>query len=169
MREAKKKVLVIAVALMAVAMLALPMCTVCAKNNLKFIHVQGDMMVTAQGTLEFTPAGESSNQILVVTGNTMTWTGGIAGDADASGHFLAHNFGTPDAYSTARNIHTFTDAVVDGKQGDMTIITVGSYNQGHWRILSGTGELAGIHGEGTVWPIVAPAYWGYEGTVHFDP
>jgi len=162
-----KKVLVIALAL---AMLALPMSAVLAKNNLKFIDVAGTLTITPTAITVPKPAGESGNVVLVVTGNTATWSGGIDGVADASGHFLAHNAGTPDAYTTARNIHTFTNAEVDGKQGGLTIISVGSsLAHGQWRIVSGTGELAGIHGQGTWSTIALPFLYEYEGTVHFDP
>jgi hypothetical protein len=156
--------LVIAVFLLAVAMLTLPMSMACAKNNLKFIDVSGQTIIYGGGDLVFTPAGDSGNAILVVSGNSVEWTGGIAGTGSADGHFLLHDYGTPDTWMTMTNVHTL-DAEFGGKSGTLTIMS----NHGFWTIISGTGGFANCHGQGKIWAIMAPVLWGYEGTIHFDP
>ena len=155
------------VSLLAVVMLTLPISLVLAKNNPKFLDVNGQLIIWGGGQLVFTPAGRSGNTRLDVTGNSVEWTGGITATGSADGNFLLHNFGTPDAWSTAINIHTI-EAEVDGQSGSLTIITVGS-DTGNWRILKGTGELVNLHGQGTWETIAAPALYSYEGQVHFDP
>ena len=40
--------------------------------------------------------------------------------------------------------------------------------EGTWVIISGTGELANLHGQGTWWN-EGSGEFGYEGQVHFDP
>jgi hypothetical protein len=73
---------------------------------------------------------------------------------------------------------TFTGTVA-GKTGTMVIMFVGKSPgdlftwSGTWRILSGTGGLANIHGNGT-WgdadPPPLPGYYiHYEGRIHFSP
>jgi len=42
--------------------------------------------------------------------------------------------------------------------------------EGKWVIVHGTGDLAGLHGQGTVWHTrTGPACFEYEGQIHFDP
>jgi hypothetical protein len=149
-----------------------PMSMVYAKNNPKFIDVSGQLFIWGGGDVVPTPAGVSGNVILVVTGNDVEWTDDLAGDGlagtgTANGHFLVHNYGTPDGWFSARNIHTL-EAEVDGQSGTLTIISAGT-TQGHWRILKGTGELANLHGQGTWETVTAPVLYSYEGRVHFDP
>jgi hypothetical protein len=65
---------------------------------------------------------------------------------------------------TLWNAHTI-EAEFMGKSGTITMITC----MGHWRIISGTGDFANVHGQGTSWPIEPPVVWGIEGQIHFDP
>ena len=163
----KKKFLCVFVSLLVVVMFNLSISTVFAKNNTKFLDVNGQLIIWGGGQLVFTPAGKSGNTRLDVTGNAVEWTGDLEGIGFADGNFLLHNFGTPDAWSTALNIHTL-EAEVDGQTGTLTIITTGS-DTGTWRILKGTGELANLHGQGTWKTVIPPALYNYEGQVHFDP
>lgn len=41
--------------------------------------------------------------------------------------------------------------------------------EGNWIILSGTGDLANLHGQGTWWHTKTITGLAYEGQVHFDP
>ena len=75
----------------------------------------------------------------------------------------------------------FFDAVtVDGKSGTLVMSAVGKRAdvftdwQGKWVILSGTGDLASLRGQGTWWGPGAPdvGQWGdiyYSGKTHFEP
>jgi hypothetical protein len=68
---------------------------------------------------------------------------------------------------------TFT-GTVDGKTGTLELLFIGTSPgalddwSGTWRILSGTGELANLHGKGVFWATGLGAVH-YEGQVHFDP
>ena len=151
----------IAVALMAVAMLALQMSMVYAKNNPKFMAVSGQLIVIGNPTRELTPAGNSDNVKLVVTGNSLQWTGSFEDSISAAdGRWMLHK----DNHITATNIHIL-QAEFDGKTGTLTIKT----SMGGWRIISGTGDFANCHGHGTSYPIVYPVLFGYEGIIFFDP
>lgn len=68
---------------------------------------------------------------------------------------------------------TFT-GTVDGKTGTLELLFIGrspgaldDWN-GTWRILSGTGELANLHGNGVHWANGLGDVH-YEGQIHFDP
>ena len=159
-----KKILAVFGVLIVLTMLTLPMSVVFAKDNPKFIDVNGQIIIWGGGDLVFTPAGQSGNQILVVSGNAVEWTGTLAGTGSADGHFLLHK----DGLATARNIHTL-EAEVEGKSGTLTIISVQAKMYGQWRILSGTGDLANLHGHGTVSIMTPPVLYSYTGQVHFDP
>jgi hypothetical protein len=75
---------------------------------------------------------------------------------------------------------TIYDASVDGKSGtiDMRLICKGTVVpgtpnavnslEGTWVIISASGELAGLHGQGTWWNI-PPGILGYEGQIKFSP
>jgi len=41
--------------------------------------------------------------------------------------------------------------------------------QGTWVFISGTGDLAGVHGQGTWWHTSGVSGLAYEGNMHFDP
>ena len=152
-----KKILVIG---LAVAMLALPISMVFAKNNPKFMEVSGQLQILGGATTELTPAGNSDNVKLVVTGNSMMWTGSFEDSISVShGRWMIHK-----DHVTATNIHIM-QAEFDGKTGTLTITT----SMGGWRIISGTGDFANCHGHGTSYPIVYPVLFGYEGIIFFDP
>jgi hypothetical protein len=75
---------------------------------------------------------------------------------------------------------TIYDAIVDGKSGtiDMRLICKGTVVpgtpnavtslEGTWVIISASGELTGLHGQGTWWNI-PPGILGYEGQIKFSP
>jgi len=159
-REVNKKVLVIVLAL-AAAMLALPISVVSAT---KPIPVEGTFFPTGIPSIEMRQAGNSDNIIFDVSG-PQTWTGSIVGSGSGEGRWVVHKASDPDSgHATTRNVLTL-DVVFDGKAGTLTIIG----DQGNWRIISGTGELANLRGQGTTFVIVDMLLMGYEGQVHFDP
>ena len=73
-------------------------------------------------------------------------------------------------------IATFEYFIVDGKSGGLVMRLHGKSGEpgtewsGKWVILKGTGELEGIHGQGTWsglgWPV---GNIPYEGWIHFEP
>lgn len=76
-------------------------------------------------------------------------------------------------YAFYRGNVTFT-GTVHGKSGTLEILFIGTSPgelddwNGTWRILSGTGELANLHGKGVFWANGLMDVH-YEGQIHFDP
>jgi len=127
------------------------------------------------GTIEFTTvvpagppkvAGKSDNRIRMFN-IVEDWSGDIDGIGTAEAKWIIHNaplISNPDAWVNAHAIITFSDVTVLGMTGSLIIKLSFSGTEGHWTIMDGTGELANIHGQGTVLEDV-----GYTGQVHFDP
>jgi hypothetical protein len=102
------------------------------------------------------------------------WTGTFVGDSTESGKVVAHCTGQLSFNATV----TFDEVTVDGKQGGLVMSVngtkpAGSEWVGGWVILSGTGDLANLHGQGTWWGPGAPGWeqWGYvdyAGKYHFE-
>jgi hypothetical protein len=154
----KKKILGIFSVLIVLAMLTLPMSVVFAKDNPKFMEVSGEIISLGGATIELTPAGNSDNVKMIITGHSFQWTGSFEGISIADGRWILHK-----DHRSPWNIHTL-QAEIDGKSGTL-IIKIAGHN---WRIISGTGDLANLHGQGTTWRIEGPVF-GYEGQAHFDP
>ncbi|MFX0067195.1 MAG: hypothetical protein ACFFC7_34120 [Candidatus Hermodarchaeota archaeon] len=149
--------------LLVVFLLILPMASVSADKPEKFIDVSGTISISVQATQIPSLAGKSGNLKLEFVGGEVLWSGGIAGEAVYTGSrwVLTKNV------MTAYNLYTFDEATVDEKTGGLCILMTAN-NKGspisHWRILYGTGDLAGIHGVGTF-----ALFVGYTGQVHFGP
>jgi hypothetical protein len=103
------------------------------------------------------------------------WTGTFDGISTEYGNVTIHCNG---AWSF-RSIVSFVGSV-DGKEGTFEMSVVGSRPDGlaDWEgkfvILSGTGELANLRGQGIWWGpgSPGPGLWGdiyYEGNYHFEP
>ena len=159
----KKKILGVFFSLFVVAMLTLPICITCAKNNPKFIPVSGVMTSQGTGIMVYTPAGKSHTTKLSIMDNSLVWSGSFENSVSiASGHWTIQPKG--HFPGTLWNVHTMTAEFMD-KSGTITIIG----SMGHWRIIGGTGDFANVHGQGTTTAIVMPVVWSYEGVIHFDP
>jgi len=146
------------VLVIAVVMLTFPIFSVYATDNPKLMEVSGEIISLGGATIVLTPAGNSDNVKWTITGHSFQWTGSFEGISIADGRWMFHK----DSRS-AWNIHTL-QAEFDGKSGTL-IIKIAGHN---WRIISGTGDLANLHGQGTTWRIEGPVF-GYEGQVHFNP
>lgn len=101
------------------------------------------------------------------------WFGTFSGTSTEDGKVVIHSSG---AWSF-KGIVSF-DGQVDGKAGQLTMRVVGSRPDvntdwsGKWVILSGTGELISLRGQGAWWGPGAPdpGEWGniyYSGNIHF--
>jgi len=123
--------------------------------------------------------------VILTTYEEGTWTGGIEGESyDYPCRVVIHGadgFPTTDwKFRWYTGLATFEGCTVAGKTGGLVMRLVGKEDGpgtdwfGTSVILKGTGELAGIHGQGTFW---GPGWLGgpdpgvipYEGWVHFDP
>ena len=118
----------------------------------------------------------------VVGGNTFLkthengeWTGTFVGDSTELGQVVIHASGSWSFNAIVSYVGT-----VDGRSGTLEMSVVGSRPdvftdwQGRWVILSGTGDLATLRGQGT-WRgpgSLGEGKWGdiyYSGNVHFEP
>jgi hypothetical protein len=134
----------------------------------------------AEGVWKYTPYTVS---VRVADGNTFIesfedgeWTGTFEGISTEDGHVVIHRSG----FWSFRAIVSFSEVTVDGKSGTLEMSVVGdrpdglSDWEGKWVILSGTGELASLRGQGTWWGPGAPGEGEqgdiyYAGRIHFEP
>jgi len=166
-RKANRKILLIVLALGAV-LLATP--------YIGMVHAKPPTQVS--GNIVFAsivPAGPpkvagKSDNLVRMFNIVEDWSGDIEGTGTTEAKWIIHNaplIGNPDAWVKAHAIITFSDVMVMGKSGTLTIELVLSGTKGHWTIMDGTGELANIHGEGTGSTATEP--FTYTGLIHFDP
>ena len=123
--------------------------------------------------------------IKTVGGNTFyhivdegAWTGIFTGTSVDSGTTMFH----PNGNGNYDGWVSFASVEVAGKSGGLEMRVTGSIPKGdagwfgYWVILNGTGELAGLHGQGTWWgpgwnpgnPTVC-GHIDYAGNIHFEP
>jgi hypothetical protein len=166
-----RKILGVFVAILAVAMLALPISVVLAENNEndKFIPVEGGASYNLGTGTKIVGFNPGNNYIWAKTGCIATWTGDIETE-DVTCDFRTVFFGyTPPLSSERLVTHltwTLINPTIAGEPyvGELVI----SGGNGNWRIIGGTEELAKIHGQGA-WEGTVPGGVAYEGYVHFDP
>jgi hypothetical protein len=163
-----KKILVVFVCMLAVAMLATPIIGLAYAKPSE--PVSGTILII--DTVPAMPpkvAGESDNRIIMLD-IFEEWSGDIEGFATTEARWIVHNaplFVNPDAWVNVNAILTFADATVLGKSGTLTIKVHVAGTDSHWTIMGGTGELANVHGQGTASTATTP--FTYTGKVHFDP
>ena len=146
--------------------------------NIALVHATKPIPVS--GILYFTPY---LDEVRFANGNVIldihedgTWTGGIVGSsvADPCRVVIHKADGFPPTdweFRWYTGITTFEECTVDGKTGGLVMRLTGKDSgpgtewSGKWVILKATGELEGIHGQGTYdW-----SSGTYEGKIHFDP
>ena len=112
---------------------------------------------------------EAGGNTIVTREATQEWTGGISGTAEIQVTQTNH----PNGEFTTRGTATCV-CTVDGVTGILYMNTQGNSDpneqlfSGTWTITGGEGDLAGLHGQGTLYQI-PPAPTVYEGFVHFEP
>ena len=135
-------------------------------------NVSGTALVDifSSTTLDARPAGNSDNMILTISIIEM-WQGDIEAVGNGVSIWVSHGWPLP---GWKLNIHeklTFSDATVLGKSGTFTMDLIFQESEtgssGYWTILSGTDELANLHGHGTLDLSTFP--YEYSGQVHFSP
>jgi len=163
-----KKVLGIAVALMAAALLSISLPLACAT---KPVDVNFKRIMTGT-SIEGRQAGKSDNIILNIAA-THLFTGDIAGTGAADARWIFHNY--PNGPINVHAVETISSVTVMGepKSGTLTIRfdfirdpTAGTV-EGTWVIIGGTDDLAKLHGQGTMFGPMMDA--SFSGQVHFDP
>jgi hypothetical protein len=160
-KTVKRKVLVIAVALMAVAMLALPISVVSATKPTT-MTLSGKIYVLGTGSIF--PAGESGNVLLKFRDVPVLWTGDIAGSGVYNGNWL--DKGGDLVLDVGVGTHVLEDVTIDGVgTGDLTI---GQNHVWNYFIKSGSGDLSSIRGKGTI-TMVNPVTYDYELEIQINP
>lgn len=183
MREVKRKILVLA---LAVAMLAVPVSAVLAPKP-EPILFYGYPLLPAEAEQYY--AGNSDNLFNIWTAlgwefcwdyDVMTLPGDppmdiavptdIFAEGFYDGRWIFHKYVPGDPLGTfksinTRGIHTVTVTDWNGETGEFVLQGVG----GHWTIISGTIGGMKLHGGGTVEQVEGLLIWKYEGTVHFTP
>ena len=161
MKTVKRKVLVIAVALMAVAMIALPISVVSATKPTT-MTLSGKIYVLGTGSIF--PAGESGNVLLKFRDVPVLWTGDIAGSGVYNGNWL--DKGGDLVLDVGVGTHVLEDVTIDGVgTGDLTI---GQNHVWNYFIKSGSGDLSSIRGKGTI-TMVNPVTYDYELEIQINP
>jgi hypothetical protein len=143
------------------------------------VPVQAGPPEGASGLWQYKPyileAREAGGNTFLKTFEEGLWTGTFHGTSTEDGKVVIHRTG---AWSF--NAIVSFQGEVHGKSGTLEMSVVGkapdgtSDWQGKWVILSGTGELATLRGQGTWWGPGAPEpeTWGdiyYAGKIHFEP
>lgn len=163
----KKRILIVFIAMILVLLIAMS------------VPVHAGPPETVSGLWQYQPFIEN---VRTAGGNTFLdtfengkWTGTFSGTSTEDGEVVIHSSG---AWSF-RAIVSF-EGKVDDRAGELTMLVVGSRPDvltdwtGRWVIISGTDELAALHGQGTWWGPGAPnvGEWGdiyYGGNMHFEP
>jgi len=160
-KEVKRKVLVIAVALMVVAMLALPISLVSATKPTT-MTLSGTISVLGTGSIFL--AGESGNVLLKFRDVPVLWTGDIAGSGVYNGNWL--DKGGDMILDVGVGTHALEDVTIDSVgTGDLTI---GQNHVWNYFIKSGSGDLSSIRGKGTI-TMVNPVTYDYELEIQINP
>jgi len=135
----------------------------------------------AEGLWQYIPSVTSSR---IADGNTFLdttevgqWTGTFSGVSTEIGKVVRHSSG----FASFKGAVSFVGNV-GNKSGTFEMLAVGSKPdpssewEGMWVIISGTGDLATLHGQGTWWgpgySSANPTEWGdiyYSGEIHFEP
>ena len=118
-------------------------------------------------TVETKSAGNNGFLHLHGTGY---FIGSISGPFTSEAYWRAHKVGTPDQWSNGHVVITISPAKIGVKTGSLVLMFNGILGgDGIWVIISGTGELANLHGQGTFSSTGGFPQIAYEGQIHFDP
>ena len=119
---------------------------------------------------------DNTNQDMIIR---LRWDGDISGTGVLSMNWTNLNVGDSDERGIGNGVVTLTSGLsVFGisKTGTLTIglhnvVTLGDKSGGGWRILKGTGELQGLHGQGSLELVsyLPKIVVGYTGEAHFEP
>jgi hypothetical protein len=121
---------------------------------------------------------EADGNTFMQTFETGKWSGSFVGVSTEDGKVVVHRSGD----WSFNAIVSFSEVTVSGKSGTLKMSVNGRLSRydedgwwyGRWVILSGTGELATLRGQGTWWGPGAPDVgqegdiW-YAGKIHFAP
>jgi hypothetical protein len=158
-----KKILGVFASLLVVAILALPMSSAYATPP---TPVTFTISVVTQGDTTPDPSGNSHVSIV----NKSNWITACTGYIIGSGTMNVREVVTKGGDKTSTGLQVI-DGTVDGKSGTLyikTSVNTRDPNPSYWRIVSGTDDLANLHGQGT-FVFIPGTGMVFTGQVHFDP
>lgn len=148
-------------------MLTMPLSVAVATNP---TLVSGTAEVTGGVMLTAKPAGNSDN-IIATMDIAEDWHGDIEASGTTISTWIVHDGPiiptNLDLWASVHEKITFQTFTVMGKSGTVTMEVILTKSKGTWTILSGTGELANLKGQGKLSLDVMP--FTYTGQVHFNP
>jgi hypothetical protein len=169
---------------------ALLLCIVALLSVLLIPTVLATKPTHVSGTLYYVPAivdhRWAGRNLHLDTTEETDWTGGLVGHSyDEPCRVVIHGANTFPAtdwdsrWYTAIATFEEGECTVAGRTGGLVMRLVGKSGEpgedwfGQWVIISGTGELAGIHGQGTWGGLgfigAGPGEIWYSGQIHFKP
>jgi hypothetical protein len=160
-----KKILGVFSSLLVVAILALLMSSAYATppTPVKFTMVVDG----TSGNTTTDPSGNSTTSIVTKSNFKFTCTGGIVGSGSFDVREVVRKGGL---WKTSSGLYVI-DGTVEGKSGTLyikTSVNTRDPNPSYWRIVSGTDDLANLHGQGTFALVIGEGLV-WTGQVHFDP
>ena len=182
-----RKVIVLAVALMAVTLSALATSTVFAAKPDKFVSFTfygGPYMGAGPMIVEERDAGESANHFMnwIFVGWRFSWTptgSQVFAVGIYSGYWMHHGYeaGTPFGTHTAKNtngVFKMTITNWNGEEGYLILRAVSNENpsgksDGKLTVLDGMIGDMKVHGSGTSTEIVPHFAWRYDLLLQFKP
>jgi hypothetical protein len=129
--------------------------------------ISGKWAMTGGTTIDQRSIGNNGFLHLHGTG---FFIGGISGPFTSDAYWWEHNVGAPNEWTNGLVIITISPATVMGKTGTLLFTFSGILGGGgSWIIISGTGQLANLHGHGTFSSTGGFPQIAYEGQIHFSP
>jgi hypothetical protein len=153
---------VVAIALTALALVGQRDASADKKNVEEFYGTgfRAPSVVTVSETLsDCGDADPSTSVILQTSTGTVTYTGFMEGTGQTQNHLLADRCAAGQSHNTFRVLDSFESLTVAGRTGGAVVEIMGrgrvaspgvNLNENTVRILCGTGELEGVHAEGTL-------------------
>ncbi len=138
--------------------------------SLLFVPAHSTPPATAQGEWKYAPiiikVREAGGNTFMYGEETATWTGTFDGTSYDYFVVIRH----PSGLATCPYGLIEFEGTVNGKEGTLVMKFVGTKAgpewYGQWEIISGTGKLANLHGQGNWWG--PPTDMDYSGQIHFD-
>ena len=143
-----------------------------ATLSIPLVHATKPTQVSGTiAALGFTVTGMRSadGNTIVILIETESLAGDLTGTMVAEVREMIHASGRVEGQA----LSTITGSAM-GKSGTVVLryVMTGTYGgtfSGQWVILSGTGDLANLHGQGTVTADTSAGTGTYSGQIHFEP
>jgi len=170
-----KKIFGVFVSLLFIAILTLPMSMVFATTPTPVVGTKlTNLLLVVETTIKETKSGIIITQVTA----PLIWEGAISGEGESVARYIYHKPEGMEPAKHSNSVITFEEATVTvgtiTRTGGLVIESTSNpaYPFGLWIVVEATGDLAGLHGQGTSdfdsfdFPIMT---FSYTGNLHFDP